>query len=408
MKEAFPEENATTRVRATGRKYRVYPSHIRRWKRKFDEIDAIEALGDPDDEAIRKLVERNTSNKKQRLTGGGRTTEFSMELVSGLKAYFDARRDDNLSVSVRLLIIEARRLDPEACEALTYSAFRQRIHRLLNRWDVTWRRSTHKAQNTRFASKVIDDFQKYVNEKMIMLDISADNVYNCDQTNVYYSMESPYTWAKKGSESVPMKVSNSNNRVTAMLACSLSGKKLPPFVIYKGSENCTGSIYRELQSREGYPEGVELSVQRKAWMDEGQMIRWIRNVWKPYAVRDNRIVYLIMDECPSHLTSTVRRAFTDCNTEMDFIPGGYTSKLQVLDVGINKPFKNYLTHDFEDWLLRNYYARPQREDVASWVKMHGTELLLRRLRIHGANAWVGVLLITSRNPMILYSGLMKT
>lgn len=281
------------------------------------------------------------------------------------------------------MIAEAKRFDKVSIDALTYSSLRQRMYRLLNNWDVSWRRATHKAQNTRFCAKIINDFQQYINEKMIMLDITADNVYNCDQTNVNFSVEAPYTWAKRGSNTVAVKVGNSSNRATAMLACSLSGKKLPPFIVFKGSEYATGSIYRELQSKIGYPEGVELSVQPKAWMDEGQMIKWIRMVWKPFAVGENKIVYLIMDECPSHLTSRVRNAFAECNTEVDYIPGGYTSKLQVLDVGINKPFKNYLAQSFDSWLVHNANKRAQREDVAHWVHESWNKITYETIK----NSW---------------------
>lgn len=371
--EAYPPPKkgcvtkAKTAVRKTGRKFKVFPSQLRRWKRSFDEIYQGVAKLD-NEEARAKVLQRSCSNKKQRLTGGGRKSEFGATLVQNLKAYFDARRDDNLPVSVRLLIAEAKRLDKVSVNALTYGSQRQRMHRLLNRWDVTWRRGTHKAQNTRFASKIIDDFRQYVNEKMIMLDIHPEDVYNCDQTNVLFSMDSAYTYEKRGSKYVGIKSADSNGRATAMLACSLTGRKLPPFLIFRGSQSVNGRIIRELARGDGFPDDVELSVQPKAWMDEGQMLRWIDAVWKPHAVSQRKIVYLIMDECPSHLTSAVRRAFADCHTEVDYIPGGYTSKLQVLDVGVNKPFKQYLRYTFDDWLVANMNKRPERVDVAWWVK----------------------------------------
>jgi hypothetical protein len=52
--------------------------------------------------------------------------------------------------------------------------------------------------------------------------------------------------------------------------------------------------------------------------------------------------------------ATVKEAFNDCNTAAEYsIPLGYTSKLQVMDVGINKPFKDYLCCELEAWMLRN-------------------------------------------------------
>jgi hypothetical protein len=50
---------------------------------------------------------------------------------------------------------------------------------------------------------------------------------------------------------------------------------------------------------------------------------------------------LILDEMSAHMTTDVRNAIAVCDTHLVLIPGGYTSKLQVMDVGFNKPFKNH-------------------------------------------------------------------
>lgn len=52
------------------------------------------------EETRAKLVQRSTSNKKQCLTGGGRSSEFGTELVTNMKTYFDSSRDDNLPVQL--------------------------------------------------------------------------------------------------------------------------------------------------------------------------------------------------------------------------------------------------------------------------------------------------------------------
>jgi hypothetical protein len=53
----------------------------------------------------------------------------------------------------------------------------------------------------------------------------------------------------------------------------------------------------------------------------------------------------------------VCRQISDLGTILEIIPGGYTSKLQVLDVGINRPFKYYyeeMSYDFvREWTAKN-------------------------------------------------------
>jgi hypothetical protein len=55
-----------------------------------------------------------------------------------------------------------------------------------------------------------------------------------------------------------------------------------------------------------------------------------------WAATKKGTTYLLMDKFSSHMMDKVRMAMYACNTEIDFVPGGYTSKLQVvMDVGLN-------------------------------------------------------------------------
>jgi DDE superfamily endonuclease len=73
-------------------------------------------------------------------------------------------------------------------------------------------------------------------------------------------------------------------------------------------------------------------------MDEELMLQWVDKVWRPSVAQFDHS-YLLLDCCTSHLTTAVKAAFDNCNTEVDFILKGYTCKLQPMDVGINKPVK---------------------------------------------------------------------
>ena len=72
------------------------------------------------------------------------------------------------------------------------------------------------------------------------------------------------------------------------------------------------------------------------------MLEWIRQVWNPIANRQEGIKLLLLDKAMSHMTTLVHQTFTVTNTVVKFIPGGYTSKLQAMDVGIIKPFKDHV------------------------------------------------------------------
>ena len=61
-------------------------------------------------------------------------------------------------------------------------------------------------------------------------------------------------------------------------------------------------------------------------------------------------------------------AIQDCGTEVDFILGGYKSKLHVLDVGVNKPFKDCPRRCYEHNRVENESSlRVKRMDVPKWI-----------------------------------------
>ena len=71
---------------------------------------------------------------------------------------------------------------------------------------------------------------------------------------------------------------------------------------------------------------------------------------------------LILDEFSGNMITEVRAAVVDCGVFL-------TWKLQVLEVRIHKLFKNQLWDSCNNWFSGNDYKwKPQRKDVATWVK----------------------------------------
>jgi hypothetical protein len=134
---------------------------------------------------VGSFVRRNQQLANTRFCGAGRSNFFSDATILAIKEFYDSKREKNFSVSLRLLKAEAKRVDPEACLGLSKDAFRMRLRRLLDSWDIRWRRSTHKAQQTRLDDAVIEDFRSYVLQKAEMLGVDNTRIFNADQTNVY-------------------------------------------------------------------------------------------------------------------------------------------------------------------------------------------------------------------------------
>jgi len=62
----------------------------------------------------------------------------------------------------------------------------------------------------------------------------------------------------------------------------MDGTKLPPFIIFKGTD--IGCISCEFTvKRLGYPQDQFYAVQDKAWVDTQVFLDWIIHVWALYA-----------------------------------------------------------------------------------------------------------------------------
>ena len=54
-------------------------------------------------------------------------------------------------------------------------------------------------------------------------------------------------------------------------------------------------------------------------------------------------------------------------TRSEFIVAGCTSTLQVLDVGVNRPFKGNMQTLFTEHMIKTGGQKPSRKDVANWI-----------------------------------------
>ena len=69
---------------------------------------------------------------------------------------------------------------------------------------------------------------------------------------------------------------------------------------------------------------------------------------------------------PSH-TNEIIMDYLDINgINYTFIPGGFTIKLQPLDISVNKPFKIAYKKKYTECFFENV-EKPKREDIIEWV-----------------------------------------
>jgi hypothetical protein len=119
-----------------------------------------------------------------------------------------------------------------------------------------------------------------------------------------------------------------------------------------------------------------IQLKKKAWMDTSIMLQWIEQVWEPWtATKNNARTMLILNEFLGHMTFEVRRAIADCGTYMGFVTSGYTSHLQVMDVGLNRPFKNHYRSAYNAWFMSAIQGQKHlRSNVSRWISESWAEI----------------------------------
>ena len=126
------------------------------------------------------------------------------------------------------------------------------------------------------------------------------------------------------------------------MTCLADGSKLPPYVILK----------RKTVPKDPMPAGIIVRAHEKGWMETGLVVDWLKVVWGArYGGLRKRRNMLVLDAFRGHLTEPVKSQVRAMNGDLVIIPGGMSSQLQVLDVVVNKPFKDNLRKKYTEWLL---------------------------------------------------------
>jgi hypothetical protein len=200
-----------------------------------------------------------------------------------------------------------------------------------------------------------------VNEGVMAGKYRACDIANINETNIAFDLVSGATLYGRGDRTAACVTTDSSNRCTVLLGVAMDGEKLPSFVIFKGANTPHSKITKEFDSVEswgkfGYPEGMFYTLQTKAWIDKARMHDWIDTVWSPYTKDTHlggRDAYLLMDEFSVHIMGEINHKINKLGTETEFVPGGYTGCVQVLNKGVRKPFKQYVREEFEYWMVSN-------------------------------------------------------
>lgn len=244
--------------------------------------------------------------------------------------------------AIRVEAIKWAKAHPEVCNDFKGTA--NWCSRFMKRKGLVLR------QKTKIAQKLPEDLaDKITNFHKFVINIRKDyefplsQIGNMDETPVFFDMLSNRTVEVKGTKTVMVKsTGHEKTKFTVVLSCMADGTKLKPMVIFK----------RKTMPKIKFPAGVFVHVHQNGWMDQAGVKLWIDNVWNKRngGLRKEHSL-LVWDMFRSHLTNETKKHLKRSNTATAVIPGGLTSVLQPLDVSLNKPFKDRIRDEWNQWMM---------------------------------------------------------
>ena len=215
-----------------------------------------------------------------------------------------------------------------------------------------------------------------------------------DQTPVPFTYNSRKTLEVVGRRTVHVRKStNDTKRATFAMTVTASGKILKPLIIFKGTRNGR-IVQREFPN---YDNDMIYLCQANAWMDEDAMLEWVEQVLRPHieSAPPGVLPILFLDSYRCHMMASVVSKVQDLGVEVEHIPGGCTALCQPVDIGINKPFKNRLRNQWEEWMIdegltNGTTSPPTRENIVQWSRFAianiSTQIVKNAWR-HGDYSW---------------------
>lgn len=225
-----------------------------------------------------------------------------------------------------------------------------------------------------------------------------------DETAVYWDPAHIKVLASYGAKNVTVQCANEKTCTTVLLAGKVevnydrSGNVIYekathifPHVVFDGTEltpvtkkeTVVSKKAREFQNKYD----VTTCVTKKGWIDAKSMFDWVKRL-----ERCDKGGWLIMDLYCAHRVPEVIDMVREKGYIPFFIPGGCTSKVQVHDVVINKPFKS----EIRKWVCEQKYQASRKK--SKWVPSR--EELVKS--VHDAMKVVSVdLLVTGVTKCVL-------
>lgn len=233
-------------------------------------------------------------------------------------------------------------------------------------------------------------FQEKFRAVVEEMQLSNEQVYNADESAIFWRTLPDTTWVHQGEKSAPGR-KISKDRLTFMPCCNAAGShKLPLLVLGKAANP------RAIKNVTSLP--VVYKASTKGWMTRPLFMEWFKTSFMPevkkFSVRINKPAkaLLLIDNAPSHPPE--EEVNTNPNFRIMYLPPNCTAVLQPMDQNLIQNIKvsyrkrllsHIISHDDKDVLtcLKQYNLK----DVMDNLDQSWTGITSKNIRRSWANLW---------------------
>ena len=260
-------------------------------------------------------------------------------------------------------------------------------HSLLKRTKFVQRKATTARSKHTIANfnEQKESFLTDVVTTVTMEEIPPDLILNWDQTGIKIVPCSTWTMERQGAKRVQMVGVNDKRQITAIFCGTLLGDFLPVQLIYEGK---TPRCHPHFE----FPSGWHITHSPKHWSTGQTMLQYVEHIILPYVEKvrktlgDNKPALAIMDNFKGQITESVSGLLDMHNIHVCLLPPNTTDLLQPMDIAVNKPAKEYLKRQFDQWHSEQVMKQLEGQDIddLEMVELQPIDLGLPALKEIGA------------------------